>query len=205
MRTSKTPSKLKRCQQISARDQAALVRLRRRFGEAGVRDILRSLPESPRKHSGGAPRMRSTRQCLLAFLYYCKCCKDPPVSVAFFAQNVGKVVEIKYSRRTPPNHISHKTIPALETDVRRGLKKISEKDYRDAVAGLLWWRFIHVNPRWGFGFSGPPLLTVIPKKPETMIAWIDAAIRSAGASPELVSQQYQKNLPHSLRITSDKK
>ena len=205
MRTSKTPSKLKRCEQISARDQAALVRLRRRFGEAGVLDILRSLPESPQKHSGSAPRMRSTRQCLFSIFILLQVLQRSASFVAFFAQNVGKVVEIKYSRRTPPNHISHKTIPALETDIRRGLKKISEKDYRNAVAGLLSWRFIHANPRWGFGFSGPPLLMVIPKKPETLIAWIDAAIRSAGASPELVGQGIQKTLPQSLRITSDKK
>jgi hypothetical protein len=56
----------------------------------------------------------------------------------------------------------------------------------DMMKGLVWWRFTHVNPVWGFAVSGRPHLLVTPRKPAELIAWIDAAIKVSGVPETLL-------------------
>jgi hypothetical protein len=106
-------------------------------------------------------------------------------------------------------YIENKTIAALETDIRRGLQEMSGKDGRVVVEALLWWRFIHINPRWPFVLSGPPQLLMTIKQPAKLVEWIDAAIVSAGASADLLKQRFQSAVAEAaqtaLRTKSDKK
>jgi hypothetical protein len=196
------PSTVKRSQQISARDKAALIRLRRRFDMRELLEIIQSLPDR-NVVDGGAPPTpaRRTRQCLLAFLYFCRCCCEGHISVHQFANYLDRTVEIKYARRIPLNYKTAKTLDALEKDIGRGLQEVASKDYKLAVAALLWWRFIHVNPRWPILISGRPQLLITPKQPTKLIRWIDAAIKLAGNSPELIKPSFQEALRNAPKNT----
>jgi hypothetical protein len=197
---------VKRYRQISKRDEAALIRLRRRFGESGVLDILRSLPDRDvTKRSTGPSRTKRTRQCLLAFLYQCRCCESSPISIARFARYLSATVEIHCARLIPPNYKAIKSLAALEKDIARGFQETSSQDFRVAVEALVAWRFIHVNPRWPFLISGRPQLLITPKQPAKLIAWIDAAIKTAGASPELIKRRFQVTSSNTPQRLSDKK
>jgi hypothetical protein len=113
-------------------------------------------------------------------------------SISAFAKRLPSIVEIKSSRRTPPNYTSIKSTGALEAELRRGIRESSSKDYLNMLDGLLGWRFAHVDPRWGFGVSGLPHLFVTPKKPIELIQWIDARIKASAVSEDQIKQRYKK-------------
>lgn len=174
--------------QVSARDRATLKRLRNRLGLNGLMRLIQSDPQPQRKMDGGspgAPRTQPTRQCLLAALYHARLCKGP-ITIPAFAKRVDKVVEIKYSRRTPP---AYRSLISVEADLRRGLRVTDDKMYLRALSGLLFWRFAHVNASWGYYMSGPPHLLITPKRPAELIEWIDASIRSSGVSERVLREK----------------
>jgi hypothetical protein len=171
---------------ISDRDRATLMRLRNRLGLNDLIRLLQSDPSPQRKAHGGsrgAPRTNPTRQCLLAVLYHCRLCCKGHITIPAFAKQLDKVVEIKYSRRTPP---AYRSLVSLEADLRRGLRLKDHKMYHVAFSGLLFWRFTHVNASWGYYLYGPPHLLVKPKRPAELIEWIDAAIARSGVSEQSI-------------------
>jgi hypothetical protein len=183
-------------QTISVRDSVTLFRLLRRMGPQKLIKLVRSLPEpQPIKKSPGSPRMKRTRQSLLAVLYHCRMACGR-TSISAFASRLPSIVEIRSSRRTPPIYASAKNKSALEIDLRRGIKRSSskDKDYLDILYGLFFWRFNHVNPYWGFYASGPPHLLVTPKKPTELTKWIDATIKASGVPEDQIRQRYKKPL-----------
>jgi hypothetical protein len=178
---------------VSARDLASLLRLRRRMGPEELIRFIQSLSDDKRlPKARGAPRMSRTRQGLLAALYDFRECKGH-TTISAFANRLPRIVEIKYSRRTPPVYTSYKSVAALETDLRRGLRDDSKKDRLNMISTLIWWRFNHVNPLWGF-YGGPrPHLLIMPKNPSEMIGWIDAAIKLSGVDERILRLQLSPN------------
>lgn len=175
--------------QVSDRDKTTLMRLRNRLGLRGLIRLLQSDLHPQRKVDGGsrgAPRTPPTRQCLLAALYHARLCKGH-ITIPAFAKRLDKVVEIKYSRRTPP---AYRSLISVEADLRRGLRVTDHKMYLNALSGLLFWRFAHVNAFWGYGVSGPPHLLITPRRPAELIEWIDASIRRSGVSEQSLREKY---------------
>jgi hypothetical protein len=175
----------------STRDEATLLRLRRRMGQDGlIRYIQLLADEKAVPKRSGAPRMKRTRQGLLGALYlFSECQRHSTISE--FASRLPGIVEIKYSRRIPPVYTVYKTPAALEADLRRGLRGDSEHDRRRMIDSLLFWRFVHVNPLWGFGCGSNPHLLISPKKPSRIIGWIDAAIKRSGVPEDAVRRRFQ--------------
>jgi hypothetical protein len=134
--------------------------------------------------------MSRSRQGLLAALYLCRICQSH-MTVSAFAKRLPQVVEIKYSRRTPPVYITWKSDAALEADLRRGLQAASAKYCTVWVDFLLLWRFSHVNPHWGFGGGPQPHLHITPKKPAEMIRWIEALIKRFGLPEGVLKAHFQ--------------
>jgi hypothetical protein len=179
-----------RPQKVSARDEATILRLRRKMGKADLIRYVQSVPDrKANRKPSGAPRMKRTRQGLLAALYLFRECQSH-ATISAFAGRLPQVAEIKYSRRVPPVYITYKSAAALETDLRRGLQVNSEKDRRTMVDALLFWRFFHVNPFWPFGCGPQPHLLITPKKPAEIIRWIDATIKLSGVPEDVVKQRF---------------
>jgi hypothetical protein len=177
---------------ISLRDQQTLSRLLRRIGRRNLIDFIETLPDAKTlKGKSGAPRTDGMRRAFLAVLYLCRLSKGP-VSIPVFARRIQQVVDIRYSRRLPPNYTQSKSVEALERDLRRGLSEDAGNTLSGIVHGLVWWRFNHVNPRWGFtASSGRTHLRIEPKNPAELVSWIDGAIARAGVRDEL-QQGFQK-------------
>lgn len=77
-------------------------------------------------------------------------------------------------------------------DLRRGLRENTDTDstYQHMRGALFFWRFNHVNPKWGFYIGPLPHLLVTPKKPAELIEWIDIAIQQSGVK-NLVEQRFK--------------
>jgi hypothetical protein len=142
--------------------------------------LISSIPDQKTANKPkGAPKIKRTRQCLLAALYHCRLCKSK-MTIPAFARGLPKVVEIKWSRTSPPTYVTYKSQNALEADLRRGLRENTVSDWTDAFWGWIFWRTTHVNPKWGFQVGPNPHLLVTPKKPTELIDWIDAFIQAKG-------------------------
>lgn len=101
---------------VSERDVATLTRLRNRLGPTALIKLIQSDLQTLTKAgsiSRGAPRMEPTRQCLLAVLYHSRLCKGH-ITIPAFAKRLERVVEIKYSRTTPPTYRSLISLGHLE-------------------------------------------------------------------------------------------
>jgi hypothetical protein len=110
------------------------------------------------------------------------------MTIPAFARRLTQVVEIKWSRTSPPTYASYKSQNALEADLRRGLRENSASNLADAFRCWIFWRTNHVNPTWGFMVGPNPHLIVTPKKPTELIDWIDAAIQAFGLEEQLVER-----------------
>jgi hypothetical protein len=48
------------------------------------------------------------------------------------------------------------------------------------IYNLLWWRFMHVNPTWGFLIGGGSHLMFQPRRPQQLFKWIDDFLVASG-------------------------
>jgi hypothetical protein len=67
-------------------------------------------------------------------------------------------------------------VGALHEDLRSGLRNNDPQTVAAIIAGLVWWRRNHVNPKWGVtcAASGKQTVSIFPKKPPRLFRWIDA-------------------------------
>jgi hypothetical protein len=116
------------------------------------------------------------------------------MTVPAFAKLLPRVIEIKWSRSSPPNYRTYKSQNGLEMDLRRGLHERAD-NIMDGVGSLVWWRFTFANGLWGFYIGPLPHLRVTPKKPSELIEWIDAAIQASGVTKEQLIELFKIATP----------
>jgi hypothetical protein len=163
---------------ISRRDRETLRRLIKSHTEAELNDLIsqeRDQLVAPGRP--GAPRIPKFRQAFLAALYYSRYCSSP-CTVRAAATDIDKVVEISFLRvGKKPKYRKHKSLRALEEDLRSGLRDNNQKEIAAILHGLIWWRQTHVDPAWGSFMARLPInISFHPKKPLVLIRWIDALI-----------------------------
>jgi hypothetical protein len=113
----------------------------------------------------------------LVALYVARCC-HASISVRGAAQEIYEVVEIRIIRPRKqglPTVRNIKSVRALQEDLRIGLKSIDPQTVAAMIAMLVYWRRLHVNPKWGPTYGAlKQTISIFPKKPARLIRWIDA-------------------------------
>ena len=166
---------------LSKRDRETLLRLIKKYPKTQLDDLIaqeRSRLACTPKSDLGAPKSPKAQQALLVALYLARCC-HAPITVRRAAQEIYDVVEIRIIRPRKhglPTVRNIKSVGALHEDLRSGLRNNDPQTVVAIIAGLVWWRRNHVNPKWGVtcAASVKQTVSIFPKKPPRLIRWIDA-------------------------------
>jgi hypothetical protein len=66
-------------------------------------------------------------------------------------------------------------------DLRRALASYDQTLMSHVAAGLIRWRFINVNPRWGFLIvAGNAHVIFEPVRPKEIFRWVDQFLEAQG-------------------------